>query len=73
MMSTLDRREFSLALAAGLSAGWPAAARSTSEEAGMGKGSGAGGVTDVPGVRVGLADRSFCGSSGPDLEWRPCR
>ncbi|MCG6921913.1 MAG: P1 family peptidase [Acidobacteria bacterium] len=52
-MSTLDRREFSLALAAGLSAAWPAVARSTSEEARMGKESGAGGLTDVAGVRVG--------------------
>jgi L-aminopeptidase/D-esterase-like protein len=52
-MSTLDRREFSLALAAGLSAGWPAAARSASEEAEIGKESGAGGLPAVPGVRVG--------------------
>jgi L-aminopeptidase/D-esterase-like protein len=52
-MSRLDRREFSLALAASLAAGWPAAARSASKEAAMDKESRAGGLTDVAGIRVG--------------------
>jgi L-aminopeptidase/D-esterase-like protein len=54
-MSAIDRRGFSAALAAGVAASWPARAR-----AGDGGGSGggpvlapAGGLTDVPGLRVG--------------------
>jgi len=51
-MSVLDRRGFSLALAAGLSAGWSGAGAGSPprEES---KGEAAGGLTDVPGVRVG--------------------
>jgi L-aminopeptidase/D-esterase-like protein len=53
-MSAIGRRRFSLAIAAGLSAGWPlvkaaaeGASRSASKEAPVG------GLTDVPGIRVG--------------------
>jgi L-aminopeptidase/D-esterase-like protein len=53
-MNEIDRRAFSAVLAAGLSAGWPATAK-----AGGGGGAAdpapapAGGLTDVPGLRVG--------------------
>ena len=49
-MITIDRRGFSVALAAGISGAWPSRAR-----AGDGGGAAppAGGLTDVPGLRVG--------------------
>ncbi len=53
-MSTIGRREFSAALAAGLSVAWLRSGRT--EEGGQmadSKGPGMGGLTDVPGVRVG--------------------
>lgn len=51
-MNTIDRRGFSLALAAGLSGAWPARARA-GEEDGATPAASAGGLTDVPGLRVG--------------------
>ena len=55
-MSEIDRRGFSTALAAGLSVAWPAFARA-GEGGGVSDGgappASAGGLTDVPGLRVG--------------------
>jgi L-aminopeptidase/D-esterase-like protein len=51
-MSGIDRRGFSLTLAAGLSAGWRPAARADGGDGG-GVADASGGLTDVAGVRVG--------------------
>ncbi len=53
-MSTMGRREFSLSLAAGLSAGWVSAA-AAGEGAGMAEATQGkdGGLTEVPGLKVG--------------------
>jgi L-aminopeptidase/D-esterase-like protein len=49
-MSTIDRRGFSVALAAGISGAWPSGARAGD---GGGASAPAGGLTDVAGLRVG--------------------
>lgn len=54
-MSEMNRRRFSVSLAAGISAGWPA--RTRAGDGGADRrpavASGAGGLTDVPGIQVG--------------------
>jgi len=54
-MNEIDRRSFSAALAAGLSPVWPARARAGQGGGGSSDSAGAalGGLTDVPGLRVG--------------------
>ena len=49
-MSTIGRREFSAPLAAGLSVGWP---RSEAAPPGGAAVPGKGGLTDIPGIKVG--------------------
>jgi L-aminopeptidase/D-esterase-like protein len=51
-MSAIDRRRFAKALAVGLSAGWPVARAAATPHAAS-KEATVGGLTDVPGIRVG--------------------